>query len=370
MKARTSLTVILASIALGWGTGSASSALLLSLDARSPGPSPATQWEDLSGNNQPFVNNGLAQYDSNTDTYIFFRDSLFTGAAGDEGLYDFDTDIGAGAGNGDAYTVVFYASIGGNQGNAGMVNKLDSSATGNSKGWHAGLSQDEFGLNNVYTEQRVANGNRTIIRVPGSAADPSPNTLSGIGVTATDLNLYVVHVSGLGVAADAVDVYINGSATQALERVFAFETLTSGSILNDDPLRIGGQLGHVTNSPPKGFVGDLQFIEIYSGSTIDNELGTGLTPAEYSQTRFANLGSNIGGSGPIGYDFTSLAVQDETALSFSSSNAVEYQLQFSILPATSAWTDVNHYIAGDGGTMLAVDPDGFSTGRVYRVIER
>ena len=279
-----------ATIALSFGlcvvwTVSASAALVLSLDARAPGASPSTQWADISGNNLPFtVSAGAPTHNAGPGTYSFGGGDQFIGNAANEALYDFDTAIGTGA---DPYTVVFYASIVGNQGKAGMLNKLDT-AGANATGWHVGLSQDEFGLNNVFTEQRVQNGNRAIIRTPGSAADPAPNTLSGIGVTANLLNLYVLHISGTGSGSAQADVYINGSLAEAVERVFPFETMNSGSVLNDDPLRLGGQNGHIAQG--QAFKGDIQFLEIYSGVTIDNNLGAGLSPADYGALRFSNLG--------------------------------------------------------------------------------
>ena len=109
--------------------------------------------------------------------------------------YDFETEFGAGVGNGNPYTVVFYASINGNQGSAGMINKL---ATNIDAGWHAGLTQDEGGMNNAWSEQRTNDNNdRPILRLPGAAGDPEPNSLNDIGVTATDLNLYIVYFTGI-----------------------------------------------------------------------------------------------------------------------------------------------------------------------------
>jgi hypothetical protein len=221
--------------------GKASADLLFSLDARQPGSSPGTQWEDLSGNNAPFVSNGNPTHNAGGGVYFFDRDGLFTGSVADESLYDFDTNQGSGA---TPFTLVFYASITGNEGREGMINKQ---ATSQAFGWNAGLSQDEFGLNNVHGELRTDdNNNRTIVRAPGAAGDPHPDSLNDIGVTANVLNLYVMHFSGHGQDADALDTYINGSTTPAFERMYQFATLTAASILNDQPLRIGGNTDHVT----------------------------------------------------------------------------------------------------------------------------
>ena len=167
--------------------------LLLLLDARQPGTSPGTQWEDLSGNNQPFVSNGNPVHSSRKGIYSFNYDAQFTGNVADESLYDFDTSQGTGA---IPFTLVCYASVNGDRSLEGMVNKLASSQ---SFGWSGGLSQNEFSFNNVFAELRTNNNNvRTIVRTPGSTADSEPNSLNDIGITARVLNLYVIHFSGVG----------------------------------------------------------------------------------------------------------------------------------------------------------------------------
>ena len=327
--------------------------LLLSLDARQPGASPGSQWEDLSGNNAPFTSNGNPVHNAGSGIYTFSRNGLFTGNVANESLYDFDTDV-AGPGQGDPYTVVIYAGIEGNQGREGMINKLDS-AGGNSTGWHTGLSQDEFGLNNVFTEQRVQNGNRAIIRTPGSAADPPPNTLSGIGVTASVLNLYVLHISGSGSGSAQADVYINGGTAQAAETVFPFETLNSGSILNNDPLRIGGQLAHIAIS--KGFVGDIRFIEIWSGATAKD-----MSPADYSAWRFANL-AVVMGNPPLG-----APVPHETfSVDLFTEEGVTYRLESTTGITGGSWVDTGARLVGNGQVMTFHDPSGVSVHMIYRV---
>ena len=329
--------------------------LLLSLDARQPGDSPATHWEDLTGNNLPFtVSYGAPVYNAGPGTYSFNRDDQFVGNAADEALYDFD--VSAGGGSADPYTVVFYASINGNRGSAGMINKLDS-VGGTATGWHTGLSQDEFGLNNVFTEQRVETGNRAIIRAPGSAADPAPNTLSAIGVTATALNLYVVHISGTGSGLDQADVYINGDTVQAPERVYSFEGLHTGSVLNDDPLRIGGQTGHVTDSSPRGFVGNIQFIEIWAGSRV-----RGLSPRDYSAWRFANLDLVIGAA-PL----EPPVLQEAIRFDLFTVDGLQYRLESATGLAAGDWTDTGMRLVGNGGMMTFCYPAGSDAQTAYRV---
>ena len=340
--------------------------LLLYLDARDPGGSPATQWEDLSTNNQLFVSNGNPVHNAGNGVYYFNRDGLFTGDVADEALYDFDTEYGAGVGNGDAFTVVFYASINGNQGSAGMVNKQGN---GVDFGWNAGLAQDEFGLNNVWTEQRTDNSSvRRIIRVPGSAADPAPNTLSAIGVTASDLNLYVVHFTGIAVGPpDGVLVWINGETTNAISRQFPFAGLSAGATTtNDSPLHIGGQTDHVTASPARGFVGNIQFIEIWEGETV----GDGMFPEEYSAWRW-NGGNPLvlGESGPVEVPSTLATTFDSSSFSFDSRPAVDHRLQFATDLAAGDWTDTGYVFPGTGGSISGWDANPGGDRKVYRLIE-
>ncbi len=56
--------------------------------------------------------------------------------------------------------MVFYASVsGGGESREGMINKQ---ADSQSSGWNTGLTHDDFGLNNIFTELRTSdNNNRT-----------------------------------------------------------------------------------------------------------------------------------------------------------------------------------------------------------------
>jgi hypothetical protein len=324
--------------------------LLLSLDARQPGNSPTTQWEDISGVNQPFASNGNPVHSAGSGIYSFSRNGLFTGNATDESVFDFDTDQGSGA---TPFTVVFYAGINGNQGKAGMINKAVDSPN---VGWHTGLSQDKFALNNIHSELRTSdNNNRTIVRTPGSAADPFPNTLSAIGVTATALNLYVVHFSGAGQGAGAADVYINGDTSPAAEVVYSFTMLSGASILNDAPLRIGGSTDHVSSSD--GFAGTIQFIEIWSGSTAK-----GMSPADYSAWRFASLGLVLGIP-----QISPPTLRTVFSFGLLTEEDVMYRLESTTGLAAGPWTDTGVRVLGNGDTLTFFDPAATSEQKAYRV---
>ena len=71
---------------------SAQATLVLSLDARSPGPAPATQWNDLSGTNAPFMGSNPPVYNGGSQVYEYGRGAqiqAFTSQGADEANFDF-----------------------------------------------------------------------------------------------------------------------------------------------------------------------------------------------------------------------------------------------------------------------------------------
>ena len=261
--------------------GSASASILLSLDARAPGGSPSTQWDDLSNNNAPFtVGNGAPAHNAGPGTYSFDGDDQFLGSAANESLFDFDVDVGTGA---DEFTVVFYAGVsttGGSSAGDTPPSLVAKHADNTDPGWVASLTREHPGnVAKWHGEARVDNFNRTINRATGNL-----EAIPGFG-PAGDLHLYVMHFTGIADTDTMVAAYLDGNTTA--EPVDHFDRDLNASILNDAALRIGGQdsLVNVTS----GYRGAVQFIEIYSGTTIDNSIAAGLTPAQYSALRFANL---------------------------------------------------------------------------------
>jgi hypothetical protein len=326
--------------------------LLLSLDARDPGDSPSTRWVDLSGKSNPFTSNGNPVHNAGAGHYSFNHDGLFTGDVTDESKFDFDTDQGSGA---TPFSVVFYASVHGGVSREGMVNKQ---AGGLDFGWNTGLSRDGFGLDSIFSELRSDdNDSRAILFTPGSAADPFPNTLSAIGVTASVLNLYVVHVSGAGNGPDAMDVYINGDTNAAPEVVYAFSSLSGNSILNDEPLRVGGITDHISSS--SGYRGEIRFIEIWSGHNVN-----GMLPADYSAWRYTNLDTVMT---PPPFAIENPRISQTHGFEISTQPGTLYRLDSSENDAGGPWTDTGGRVMGYGGMNTLFDPGGYSTGKTYRL---
>ena len=66
--------------------------------------------------------------------------------------------------------------------------------------------------------------------------------------------------------------------------------------------------------------------------------------------------------------FTETALEDVTALSFSSVVGENYRLRFTSDLIAGAWTNAPYLIEGTGFEMLAFDPDGFSAQKSYQVV--
>ena len=243
--------------------------LLLSLDAAQPGPHPTTHWRDLTARNRDFTIGKGVRYAADRASYVFAAGGArCCGARKDAATFDFETDTVAGPGNGDPFTVVFYAKLSDGLSGPGIVNKLSPSQQ---RGWSVGLIMDEFGLDRVTTFQQSNREQRTINGFPGLAGQNNAR----LNVKDGHFHCFTVHLTGSGQRDGSV--YVDGS-TESLPLVgWPFGVLSSGSIRNTAPLCIGAFGEH-------GFRGEIGFVEIWSGS----RLGNGLTPAEYSRFRYRN----------------------------------------------------------------------------------
>lgn len=258
--------------------GAAEAALMLSLDARDPGPAPATQWNDLSGNNAPFTANstyplmnlGTAPVLTTVgvgDVYDFTVDpggnpDFFAGSPADEANFDFDTAMGSGA---NPFTVVIYAEA--NSANDGTISKGSNQAPG---GWIVNTRGDGKA---EFVQQPNNSGARAFARY-------TPVPTSGF-------NLHVFHADGSGNANNNT-LHLNGNTIASANTPAANGLGTT--ILNNRELRIGA-FENFTGI--NDYDGQIQFIEIYTGTTIDNFQVLGMTPSQYSQWRFNNLGTII-----------------------------------------------------------------------------
>ncbi|MBI4582494.1 MAG: hypothetical protein HY717_00480 [Planctomycetes bacterium] len=252
-------------------TGAAARAeMLLHLDAAAPGPNPSIEWQDLSGKNGPFsmVGPGSVAYDDPGDAYTFsgargVTEGLFQSAGADEANFDFEGLPGSAA----PFMVVVYFRL--NESSSQPFAFLSKSQS-SQQGWMVVPFTDD-GFDRFDVVGQGGGGDRWYYR-----DQTNPNTKWGDG---TDWHLAVVAVDGSG-HAGGVAVYLDGSATPLGNTVIIQDDLAS-SMLNDEPLRVGGSLrGDGTFRTCDGSIG---FIEIWSGNAPE-----GMIPAAYSQFRWNN----------------------------------------------------------------------------------
>ena len=333
----------------------ASAEVLLLLDARAPGGSPSTEWVDRSANNAAFtVGNGAPTHGAGTGTYAFDGDDQFLGSTANESLFDFDVDVGTGA---DEFTVVFYAGVnttGGSSAGDTPPSLVAKHADNTDPGWVASLTREHPGnVAKWHGEARVDNFNRTINRATGNL-----EAIPGFG-PAGDLHLYVMHFTGIADTNTMVATYLDGNTTA--EPVDHYDRDLNASILNDAALRIGGQDSLVSTT--NGYRGAVQFIEIYSGATIDNSIAAGLTPADYSAVRFANLDVVLPAPEIIG----SPVATEVFGFELFTADGLVYRLESTTNLVGGSWVDTGARILGNSQTNTFFDPAGFSTSKTYRV---
>ena len=255
---------------LGAVTFSATSpaGLVLSLDARAPGASPTTQWQDLSGVNSPFTLGGDVSHLATEGAYEFGgsgNPGWATGALADESNFDFDFT--------DAFTVVVYGGF------HPTLNPNRPTVSKGLAGGYGGPYWSTHAVDTTYnTRMDMGTGTALGLRDLVGSTDAKP--------ALRERRLFVMHFPGSGGVSAPYEIYTGGSILNSAYIVNDWNG--SGSALNDDPLAIGSPDGTML---PRIF--ELFFVEIYSGATIDNNLGSGLTPGDYSALRFANLGAQV-----------------------------------------------------------------------------
>ena len=264
------LTIVLATMI----AGSAWAELVLSLDARNPGPSPATQWQDLSGTNQPFTGGsyggaGLPTYNAGSQVYEFGRGAAlhwFECAAADEDNFDFPASGYPNPANpAGAVTIVAYLD------NTGYSANNAFYAKGIGTGPHQWLSVNYEGTDIAYMDVGYNNqsGDRAMAYTPGLSAT-------------SGLQLWVFHFDGSGFGGN-FEAYVNGGATNVATHLPGNSAMYSPYTGGSDPLHIGSPAG-VTNPEGGRFFGDIQFVEVWSGGAAG-----GMSPSEYSVWRGQNL---------------------------------------------------------------------------------
>ena len=276
MKGGTVVRWLAIAAVLGLLPAMASADLLLYLDARDPGPNPATDWQDLAGKNQPFTAGsyggaGLPAYNGTAEVYEFGRSAAlhwFECDPADESRFDFPAARWGDPNNpAGAVTIVAYIDNTGYTANNSFWNK------GIGAGQHQWLSVNYEGQDVAYMDVGFNNQ-------PG---DRAMATSSGAGST-SGLQLWVFHFDGSGLGSN-YGIYVNGSAANIAIGLSGNNALSNGTYDGSaDPLHIGSPLG-VTNPEGGRFFGDIQFIEVWGGYRCYQ----GMKPDEYSLWRGQNL---------------------------------------------------------------------------------
>ena len=221
--------------------GAAQAQLLLNLDAANPANS-STTWVDSSSSGYDFSVPAEVTYDDAGDRYAFPQTAgVHATGTGDESIFDFDTAQGTGA---TPWTVVsYFHHQGSGDRTPTLVGKYTN--TGGEQGWKIMARHDNAGNNNNVdsTTESGIWSNRVYTR----SAVPTPNE-----------SMIVWHNDGTGTVA-GTSLYFNGSPTATAPSYQ--ENNLSSSILNNEPLRIGG--GIPTNAECGG---DICFVQIWAGA--------------------------------------------------------------------------------------------------------
>jgi len=283
--------------------------LLLSLDARQPGPNPSTEWADLSGMNQPFVGGfDSTLHPGGTNLPIHNLNG------GPGGVYGPVYEFGGGG------SVHWFESQGADQAkfNFPVPQCSGNPCTVDPNGAMtvvAYFANETFADNTPFyskgegtsPHQEITvfrNGfNDEAIMDVGFGNQPGHRAISQ--ALATDdpikMDLWVFHFDGTG-SGHNFEIYYDGSTTNIGSGLSGNDFMSQGSYNgNSNSLHIGSRIG--LPSIDKQFFGDIQFVEVYSGTSIDNHNVSGMTPAQYSAYRFANLGQIVSNVDNVPGDF-------------------------------------------------------------------
>jgi hypothetical protein len=319
--------------------------LILHLDASAPGSDPNNIWTDLSPTGHHFSNDG-ATYNDADDSYDFVGDAANTGLTGppapNESAFDFTID--------DPFSiVVYYKSTGNGRFTDTLINKTDDDFNA---GWN--LMATEVG----------GESNLGIVNQFMRASDNQDRAFRKAGEGQITANPFVWHMVMITVASNdnttaAYEFYRDGDTNPMVETYDDEPSIDLPPITQDFPVRIGYENFSGSNPPGARFVGQIGIIEIW-----DETL-----PASYIGTRW-NGGNPVRASGeppPLVVVESDIATAIE--ISWSASNGVGYQPQFTDDLVSTNWMNLGTFLVGEGGTTSVFDSVSGVTDRSYRVIE-
>ena len=246
--------------------GVAKAGLVLHLDAAAPGSNPGSVWEDHSASGYDMSVFGSVTHNAANQTYSFPGGGSYMegGTTGSESTFDFETDEAAGAGNGNAITVLAYMTV---SGTGAIIGKGPNAGPG----WSHIVGNDG---SNGYGQQHLVSSEGHSTRMVRRWGPGGPGRIQGVGDG--NLHLWVFHDDGTGDIA-GTSLFVDGSLTMEGDDGVEDNLKGSGlSILNDDELRIANLLGAGDH-----YAGELGFLEVHSGA-----LPGGLSAADYGQQRW------------------------------------------------------------------------------------
>ena len=117
---------------------------------------------------------------------------------------------------------------------------------------------------------------------------------------------------------------------------------------------------------PHGLTEDQDYV-VFNGVVADGGsiTITYLNGAEFEEGNFN--GFQLQEANPV--DFSAVQVSNTAALSFDSISDAVYRLQYNSDLLSTNWITTPIIILGTGGSMVAYDPAGFSTSKVYRIVQ-
>ena len=321
-----------------------------------PGYSGSVVWLDQTTNEYDFVGVGspLPFLDNVEDAWLFSQTTGFRGI-GDDDLFDFETDVVAGPGNGKPFSVnALIDWAGPNKGDVPYTimtkAKRPQVAGAHYTGYAFNLSWDQPD-SLQFIQQAGNNTDRSGAR-RGDGGD-------GVGNLSGQLVMVTVTHDG-SATTGGITFYANG--IELTSSKFAQGNL-NGTTVNGGQIQIGhnddtGGIGQLNN----GFTGFLYFMEIYDHELSQPEIAArwnGGSPTRATTDPVRSATSNS--------DLVSLAITTDSAIEFLSEVGETYQLQSTVSTNPPTWTAVGDNVVGTGGTIQMLDPDGFGASKTYRV---
>lgn len=246
----TRLSIGALGLSLFAGVNAAQAARILYLDAAAPGANPSAGWDDLSGNNSDFTNNG-ATYNAGNKSYVFNRSESDYLEGSNEALYDFERT--------DSFSVVVYyrADLHNDQGSNPAISKTSIVPDPGGFGYDSYRGYD---LNIRHGDTSTIGLNQGILA--HQYGNRIFNRVSTGGVDGSNWHMAVMTFDGSS-SLSGLSMYLDGAGTST---TYSEDNL-SDSILNDGQVQIG-------RSVFEYFGGEIGIVEIWNETLSPQAVST------------------------------------------------------------------------------------------------